>query len=75
MSRKKSSGFRASYRDPSTRMVVTRELPYAILRQSRDYLYGWNWFHTKTDERGFGYATKGKAEDAAVRHYTTGEIS
>lgn len=38
---------------------------YVVARQSKDYLYGWNW-QRGDGTRGLGYATKKAATDAAV---------
>ncbi len=39
---------------------------YVIVRQSKHYLYGWNW-QSRDRRKGLGYNTKKSATEAAVR--------
>jgi len=39
---------------------------YVVLRQSRDYLYSWNW-QSRDRRKGLGYSTKKAALEAAIR--------
>lgn len=41
---------------------------YTVWRQSRDYLYGWNWRKDGTRIQGQGYATRKSAIEHAVEH-------
>jgi hypothetical protein len=41
-----------------------------VFRQSRDYLYGWNWEHVPSGKRGHGYRTRRAATEAAERWMT-----
>jgi proteasome lid subunit RPN8/RPN11 len=43
---------------------------YTIWKQSRDYLYGWNWRKDGAQVQGQGYSTKKSAIDAAIEHAT-----
>jgi len=40
---------------------------YEVFRQSKDYLYGWNWQFGYV--KGWGYRTKQRATEAAWDHF------
>jgi hypothetical protein len=46
---------------------------YEVWRQSRDYLYGWNWRKTDGSRKGAGYRTKTSAINAALKHAKHGD--
>lgn len=56
-------------------------IPYTVFRQSRGYLYGWNWVRDDIDRlppdlaafaKGEGYSTRKRAIAAAHRHHAEG---
>lgn len=57
---------------------VKKALPpgYEVRKQSKDYLYGWNWFHTyhKTAQQGDGYGTQASAIEHAWEHHTRTKV-